>query len=134
MRHDLLSRFSTPPTLSSTAFRQEWELLDSLGNTTHGDGDVRIPASESRCFTGAIAVEPADEDETTGTLHWYVYDAWNRLVEVWQDDGDGSQEISGQTPDDPLYDRMAGRMNVPIPFACPDGARAGSGFAGGSGW
>jgi YD repeat-containing protein len=45
-------------------------------------------------------VEPADEDETTGTLHWYVYDAWNRLIEVWQDDGDGSQEITGQTPDD----------------------------------
>ena len=36
--------FGTPPTLSSTAFRQEWETLDSLGNTTHGDADVRIPA------------------------------------------------------------------------------------------
>ena len=62
--------------------------------------DLRIPASESRCFTGAAAVEPADEDETTGTLHWYVCDAWNRLIEVWQDDGDGSQEITGETPDD----------------------------------
>jgi len=29
-------------------------------------------------------------------LH-YVYDAWNRLVEVWQDDGDGNLEPNDDT-------------------------------------
>ena len=32
-------------------------------------------------------------------LH-YVWDAWNRLVEVWEDDGDGTLETTGTPPDD----------------------------------
>ncbi|MCE5279119.1 MAG: hypothetical protein ABFD92_05115 [Planctomycetaceae bacterium] len=32
--------------------------------------------------------------------HHYVYDAWNRLKEVWKDDGDGDLETTGTPPPD----------------------------------
>ncbi|MCE5280398.1 MAG: hypothetical protein ABFD92_18975 [Planctomycetaceae bacterium] len=37
-----------------------------------------------------------------------VYDAWNRIKEVWKDDGDGDLETAGTPP--------PGQTNVPDPF------------------
>ena len=36
---------------------------------------------------------------TGGTLHHYVYDVWNRLVQVWEDDGEVTEWTPDTTPD-----------------------------------
>ncbi len=84
-------------------YDQTWT-LDGQGNFTAFDDDG---ASQSRSTNGANEIEsitggwvtpgydaagnmiygPQSGDETTG-LH-YVRDAWNRLVAVYEDDGDG---------------------------------------------
>ncbi len=87
-------------------YDQTWT-LDGQGNFTAFDDDG---ASQSRSTNGANEIEsitggwvtpeydaagnmiygPKSGDETTG-LH-YVRDAWNRLVAVYEDDGDGTFE------------------------------------------
>jgi RHS repeat-associated protein len=54
-------------------------VYDAAGNTTAGP---RPGSEHHRC--------------------WYIWDAWNRLVAVWVDDGDGTMEITGEDPQDIL--------------------------------
>ena len=81
-------------------------------NNLHGDG----PGESIAATTGSNwfdptydaagnmigGPKPGDEDETTGTQQWYKYDGWNRLVEVWEDGGDGDRELDGEGSDDVL--------------------------------
>ena len=85
------------------AFDQSWG-LDGLGNfsTCDDDGDSQTrtanAANEITAITGGritpiyddagnMISGPKPSDETT-RVH-YVFDAWNRLVAVYEDDGDG---------------------------------------------
>ena len=96
---------------------------DALGNWT--DFYMGVDQSLEQTRTHNEANETTGIDETTGTS-WIdpaydavgnmnkgphpggsettrlqlVYDAWNRLGEVWQDDGDGTLETEGSPPDD----------------------------------
>lgn len=39
---------------------------------------------------------------TETSKDWYVYDAWNRLVKVWQDGGNGTRDLDDMGSDDTL--------------------------------
>jgi len=115
-------------TLNNPNFEQDWS-LDQLGNwanfvektsggvtldqdrshnlaneitniTTNTGSSWIIPGHDA---AGNMTSAPSAHDPTK--RHWYVYDAWNRLVEVWEDDGDSTKEIAGGSPDDTLIAR-----------------------------
>jgi RHS repeat-associated protein len=84
--------------------------------TGSGASDWIDPAYDA---AGNMIEAPAPGDED-GTRHWYVWDAWNRLVAVWEDDGDGTPEITGETPADTLlaeyrYDGLHRRIVELVP-------------------
>ncbi len=67
-----------------------------------------------------FAPRPGDETTATEALH-LVYDAWNRLAEVWEDDGDGTFETNQDTCTlryryDGLGRRIRRLYKPPIPF------------------
>ena len=59
------------------------------------------------------------------TRYWLEYDAWNRLAQVWLDDGDGDKEKSGGEEADSLvawyrYDGLNRRIVKLLPHGGPD--------------
>jgi hypothetical protein len=48
--------------------------------------------------TQKMITAPKHKDPTV--RHHYKWDAWNRLVAVWMDDGDNQREITGEDPQD----------------------------------
>ncbi len=97
-------------------YDQSWT-LDGLGNWSEYDDDGTAQARETNDFNeitditggwvtpeydraGNMIYGPQAGDETT-SLH-YVYDAWNRQVAIYQDDGDGVFEPG--TDDDLVAD------------------------------
>ncbi len=106
----------------------DWDVLDQtrLHNKVNEiDNDDNHANAPSGSITGGSWILPvydaagnmtaAPKPGTETTRHWYIWDAWNRLVAVWLDDGDGTKEITGETPDDTLvatyrYDGLGRRI------------------------
>jgi len=89
--------------LSQTRLHNKVNEIDN--NNNHADapsgsisgGSWVLPVQDA---AGNMTAGP--KPGTEGTRHWYIWDGWNRLVAVWQDDGDGTKEITGEDPDDTL--------------------------------